>query len=69
MHTIEYEFNEVKEGLSKLQKVNGELKQNLKSMGDQLSKMKSLNESLVKEVKNLKQGNISKCKKDEEIYR
>jgi len=38
-------------------------------MGDQLSKMKSLNESLVKEVKNLKQGNISKCKKDEEIYR
>lgn len=69
MHTIEYEFNEVKEGISKLQKVNGELKQNLKSMGDQLSKMKSLNESLVKEVKNLKQGNISKCKKDEEIYR
>ena len=69
MHTIEYEFNEVKEGISKLQKVNGELKQNLKSMGDQLSKMKSLNESLVKEVNNLKQGNISKCKKDEEIYR
>jgi chromosome segregation ATPase len=81
MHKIEDEFNEAKEKISKLEKDNDELKEELKNKGDQLCKMQSLNESLIKEVKNLKQENNSKGKlenyeskeelkkKDEEIKR
>jgi hypothetical protein len=58
-----------------------EAKEEIKKKNDEFSKMQSLNESLIKEVKNLKQENNSKSKwekdesredlkkKDEEICR
>jgi len=61
-HKIEDEFNESKELFSKLHTNNNELKKELKNKGDQLSNLQSLNESLINEVKNLKQENNSKGK-------
>jgi hypothetical protein len=49
----------------KLQKDNEDLKEEIKNKGDQLCKLKSLNESLIKEVSNLEQRKMRKCKKDE----
>jgi hypothetical protein len=81
MYKIQEELKESKENVSKLQKDNEELRKYITKKNDEFIKMQSLNESLIKEVKNLKQEKSSKAKwenddsreelknKDEEICR
>jgi chromosome segregation ATPase len=81
MHKIQDELIEAKEKVSKLQKDNEELRKYIIKKNNEFAKMQSLNESLIKEVKNLKQEKSSKGKwenddsreelkkKDEEIKR
>jgi hypothetical protein len=59
MYTIQDELKESKEKVSKLQKENEELRKYIIKKDDEFSKMQSLNESLIKEVKNIKKENIS----------
>jgi len=62
MHRIKDELNEDKEKNSKLQKDSNELKSDLLNKGDQMCKVKSLNESLINKVKNLKKVSNSNGK-------
>jgi hypothetical protein len=60
MHKIQVELRESNEIVSKLQKDNEEIsKYNIKK-NYEFAKIQSLNDSLIKEVRNLKQGNTSK---------
>jgi hypothetical protein len=81
MYKIQEELKESKENVSKLKKDNEELRNYITKKNDEFIKMQSLNESLIKEVKNLKQEKSSKAKwekddsreelkkKDEEVCR
>jgi hypothetical protein len=81
MYTIQEELKESKENVSKLKKDNEDLRKIITKKNDEFTKMQSLNESFIKEVKNLKQEKSSKAKwenddsredlkkKDEEIRR
>jgi hypothetical protein len=58
MQKIQVELKELKENVSKFQKDNEELRKYITKKNYEFVKMQSLNESLIKEVKNLKQENI-----------
>jgi flavoprotein len=62
MHKIQVELKESKENVSKLKKDNEEIRKYITKKNDEFVKMQSLNESLIKEVKNLKQEKSSKGK-------
>jgi hypothetical protein len=62
MHKIQVELKESKENVSKLQKDNEELRKCITKKNNEFSKLQSLNESLIKEIKNLKQEKSSKSK-------
>jgi hypothetical protein len=62
MHKIQVELKEPKENVSKLKKDDEELRKCITKKNDEFVKMKSLNESLIKEVKNLKQEKSRKTK-------
>jgi chromosome segregation ATPase len=81
MCKIQEELKESKENVSKLQKDNEEIRKYITKKNHEFPNIQSLNESLIKDVKNLNQEKSSKAKwekddsredlkkKDEEIYR
>jgi hypothetical protein len=60
MYKIQEELNESKENVSKLQKDNEELRKYITKKNNQFLNIESVNDSLIKEVKNIKQENSSK---------
>jgi hypothetical protein len=69
MHKIQVELKESKEIVSKFQKDNEEIRKYVTKKNYEFIKMKSLNESLIKEVKNLKKENSSKEKWENDYSR
>jgi glutaredoxin 2 len=62
MYKFHEELKESKENVSKLKNDNEDLRKYVTNKNNELVKMQSLNESLIKEVKNLKQEKSSKAK-------
>jgi hypothetical protein len=62
MCKIQDELKESKENVSKFQKDNEEVRKYITKKNHEFTKMQSLNESLIKEVKNIKQEKSSKAK-------
>jgi hypothetical protein len=67
MYIIQDELKEEKEKVYKLQKENEGLRKYIIKKDDEFAKMQSLNESLIKEVKNIKKENISDGKLEKMI--